>query len=206
MPTSAHSALAAAARAALQPLGFERKGRSRTWLADRGWWLLIIDFQPSSWQSDLAYLNLGEQHLWVERDHFVFEEPERPLGGAHTVDLASTAEVGGLVEAAELHGARRLAGHEEGEAALRGITGRSHDDLNAGIAVALLGQQRVAVAKLTGQVHPAHSDTARRYLESLEDNSAEQLAAETIARTRRALKLPPTTATWRTSPIGVRAV
>ncbi|MBO0772648.1 MAG: hypothetical protein J2P35_14415 [Actinobacteria bacterium] len=33
----------------LAPLGVRRRGRSRTWLDDHGWWLGIVEFQPSSW-------------------------------------------------------------------------------------------------------------------------------------------------------------
>jgi hypothetical protein len=66
-------ALAAVARTVLEPLGVHQKGRSRTWIGNRGWWLVLEEFQPSRTGSD-AYLNVGEQHLWIERDHLVFEE------------------------------------------------------------------------------------------------------------------------------------
>jgi hypothetical protein len=47
----------------LGPIGVEQKGRSRTWIDDRVWYLTRIEFQPSSW-SQGAYLNVGINWLW----------------------------------------------------------------------------------------------------------------------------------------------
>jgi hypothetical protein len=59
-----HNAIiATTAKAALAPLGFRRKGRSRIWLADRGYWLTLVEFQPSRW-SKASYLNVGPHWLW----------------------------------------------------------------------------------------------------------------------------------------------
>ena len=42
-----HSKLiTSAARDVLRPLGLRRRGRSRVWLDDRGWWLGVVEFQP----------------------------------------------------------------------------------------------------------------------------------------------------------------
>ena len=55
--------IAAAARDALIPLGFWREGRSRVWLADRGFWLAVVEFQPSSFSKG-SYLNVSAHWLW----------------------------------------------------------------------------------------------------------------------------------------------
>src|SRR5438270_7990683 len=137
-----------------------RVGRSRVWIRDAGWWLLAVEFQPSSWRAGQAYLNVGEQHLWVERDHIVFEEPDRPLGAAHTADLASDDSVlVVLMDTAAEAVTRRIAEHEEGDAALRRLV-RLDDDLNAGIAAALLGDVPTATQRLSGAVHPAYTAQA----------------------------------------------
>jgi hypothetical protein len=39
--------IATAAKETLGPLGFYRKGRSRVWLCDHGFWLGVVEFQPS---------------------------------------------------------------------------------------------------------------------------------------------------------------
>jgi hypothetical protein len=64
--------IAAAAKTALMPLGCIRKGRSRTWYDDHGYWLIFVEFQPSAWTRG-SYLNVGTQWLWKAShgyDHF----------------------------------------------------------------------------------------------------------------------------------------
>lgn len=55
--------IAAAARSSLKPLGFQRKGASRIWFADKGFWLLVVEFQPSAWSRG-SYLNVAAHWLW----------------------------------------------------------------------------------------------------------------------------------------------
>ena len=58
--------IATAAKAALQPLGFVRQGRSRFWFADQRFWIIFADFQPSGWSRG-SYLNMGVKWLWQAR-------------------------------------------------------------------------------------------------------------------------------------------
>lgn len=77
---AAHSNLLnKAARSVLRPLGLVQKGRSRTWIDDNGWWLGVVEFQPSSWSRG-SYLNVGCNWLWVEKDHLSFDEGYRVKG------------------------------------------------------------------------------------------------------------------------------
>ena len=70
---SAHNALiAAGARRHLGPLGLTRKGRSRHWIDDHGWWLVNVEFQPSGFGKG-SYLNVGAQFLWRRFPDFSFE-------------------------------------------------------------------------------------------------------------------------------------
>jgi hypothetical protein len=55
--------IAQAAKDALSPLGFRRKGRSRVWLADHGCWLGVVEFQPSGFSKG-SYLNVSAHWLW----------------------------------------------------------------------------------------------------------------------------------------------
>ncbi len=55
--------IAATAKTALVPLGFQRKGASRIWFADNGYWLLVVEFQPSGWSKG-SYLNVATHWLW----------------------------------------------------------------------------------------------------------------------------------------------
>jgi hypothetical protein len=68
--------ITAAAKEILGPLGFRRKGRSRLWLSDEGWWSIVVEFQPSGWTKG-SYLNVGTHWLWVEQDHLSFDHGDR---------------------------------------------------------------------------------------------------------------------------------
>jgi len=60
------------AREVLKPIGVKQKGQSRTWLDDNGWWISVIEFQPSSWSKG-TYLNFGVNWQWYPRDYFSFD-------------------------------------------------------------------------------------------------------------------------------------
>jgi hypothetical protein len=64
-------AIAAHAREILGPLGIKRKGRSRTWLDDRGWWVGIIEFQPSDYSRGTC-VNVGVHWLWSHPGYVSF--------------------------------------------------------------------------------------------------------------------------------------
>lgn len=73
------------ARAALEPMGFQQRGRSRFWYDDHGWRAFFVDFQPSSWSKG-TYCNVGVMFLWNPREvspgqHWVFDESQRVTVG-----------------------------------------------------------------------------------------------------------------------------
>ena len=73
MATPVHSKLInKAAREVLKPIGLARKGQSRLWLDDNGWWLMMVEFQPSSWSKG-TYLNVGISWLWYPKDYMSFD-------------------------------------------------------------------------------------------------------------------------------------
>lgn len=55
--------IAAAAKAALAPIGCIRKGKSRVWYSDQRYWLIAVEFQPSGWSKG-SYLNIFVAWLW----------------------------------------------------------------------------------------------------------------------------------------------
>lgn len=76
MATDHDLLIAKAAKAALSPLGCTRKGKSRTWLDDHGWWVGVIEFQPSSFAKG-TFLNVGSCWLWSDNDFFSFDDGYR---------------------------------------------------------------------------------------------------------------------------------
>lgn len=65
--------IAAAAKAELASLGFQQKGRSRLWLADRGSWLNVVEFTPSRWTKSVSLMNAAHW-LWVGAGFMSFNE------------------------------------------------------------------------------------------------------------------------------------
>ena len=53
----------AVAKKYLAPQGFFQKGRLRTWLQDNGWFLTVVEFQPSGFSKG-TFLNVGMHFLW----------------------------------------------------------------------------------------------------------------------------------------------
>jgi hypothetical protein len=189
-----------AARTALGPLGL-RQGRSRLWIDDHGWWLVNVEFQPSSWRKG-SYLNVGEQHLWCERGYFVFERHERPASGAAFIEFtrdetAFEAAMTVLAEGAVTAVVARRQAHGDGHDALRFVAATG-DDFNAGVALGLLGDVPAAAARLDGRIHPAFQAQAARYRDALFSGDLEAMARAAVDRSRSHLKLPPTERTWRT--------
>ena len=143
-----------AARALLRPMGIVQKGRSRTWYDDQGWWVGLIEFQPSSWSRG-SYLNVGVQWLWDTRSTslsaFMYggengrdTRLQLPSGGEF-IEYESEAQFGPLAWAMVEEAAERatyfrdlLSGVESAAAAFRADDDPGLD-LDAGIALALVG-------------------------------------------------------------------
>ncbi len=89
--TSATTKLVSRApRETLRPLGLWQRGRSRTWIDDRSWWLIVVEFQPSSWGLG-SYLNVGANWLWWAKDYFSFDEGSRVRWATNPVRLDDAA-------------------------------------------------------------------------------------------------------------------
>jgi hypothetical protein len=70
-PDEVGQLIAIAAKAALSPVGCRRVRKSRTWISDQRFWLIVIEFQPSSWEKG-TYLNVGAMWLWRARKGHAF--------------------------------------------------------------------------------------------------------------------------------------
>ncbi|MGD1038999.1 MAG: hypothetical protein ABR878_17950 [Roseiarcus sp.] len=88
--------IAAAAKAALSPIGCTRCGQSRVWLSDQRYWAIMIEFQPSGFSKG-TYLNVGASWLWYERPGMAFNVGYR-VAGADFIPFQNAAQFGPLVE------------------------------------------------------------------------------------------------------------
>lgn len=194
----------------LAPLGLRQQGRSRTWFDDHGWWLIVVEFQPSSWSKG-TYLNVGAMWLWREIDSFAFEYGNR-LGDFTAADDLKLFrdEVRAIAQRAASRVSQlrtELATPARVARLLSPIAGDNRFRLlHAGIAAALAGSQ-VEAGNLLGRVHapepnePEWVATLFNYASEVRALLDQQAALrERLERavhwSRSALRLPPWTGSW----------
>lgn len=85
MSADHNAVINAEARRVLKPFGLVRKGASRVWIDDHGWWTIQVEFQPSAWSKG-SYLNVGVNWLLYEGNVGAFN-----VGGRVDVPFIETA-------------------------------------------------------------------------------------------------------------------
>jgi hypothetical protein len=209
MPSPHDKIIASAAKATLGSQGFQRKGQSRLWFADNGWWLSVVEFQPSGWSKG-SYLNVAAHWLWSESGHISFDfggriAEHQPYRSDQQFALAAAR----LAASAAVEAKRLLLNFPSVDAAadllLKDV--RNGNDYknghpgwaayHAGVASALVGRSSDATDMFAlVEVSPAPAgsvlDTAAnkmsRLLAELSEFKCE--VASMIERQRAALKLP----------------
>jgi hypothetical protein len=179
------------------------------WVADRGWWLHNVEFQPSGFTVG-SYLNVGLQHLWDVQDSRSFGYFYRePIDGAgQFVEFAGDEAAIQTAANTVAKSARRAVERQvrevgDGTVHLRWLAQRPSSGggaLNAAIAVGLLGDLPGA-QRMLGDL-ASRMDRTIGWQEMFADDCL-ALAAETdqhrfttvildrITRTRALLKLEP---------------
>lgn len=210
--SDASHVVAAAAREVLRPLGLVQRGRSRVWLDDHGWWLVVVEFQPSSW-SQGTYLNVGAMWLWTPKNHLSFDHGSRVEGFEPLLDEGSFATVvrGLAVRAAdEVHRLRSL--FVDVRAVARtlapGLEGEGWACYHAAVAHALAGDTNSAKTGFRALSVPEPRDPSwlrelrvrAAELTDLCDRPAEfgRFIRAVVDRTRDALELPE----WHGTDLG----
>jgi len=200
--------IAQAAKHALSPLGVFQKGRSRTWIDDRGWWIVVIEFQPSSWSRG-SYLNVAAMWLWHEKDYFSFDVGSRVARFVRYLDeLQFTPEAMKLAAQAreETLKLRRQFASVSDAARYLPKQARKHGnpwtELAAAIALGYVGKPSQS-RSFFESIERRNTDcaweqqlraTARTFAKTLGEPMAFRRNVEdTIWRTRKKLKLPERT-------------
>lgn len=204
MATSDHNRiLATAASEALVPLGCNQKGRSRTWLDDHGWWIGVIEFQPSAWSKG-SYLNVGACWLWFEKDYFSFDDGNRVESFQpfeDTQQFSTAANI--LAEAAKGEVLKLRARFPTIQAAASCLCEKTPrqiwDSYHAGVAAGLIGDAATAKACFE---EVCQDDSNFPWVQTLKRRTSElgQLVADNqsfrteiaavVVQTREKLKLP----------------
>lgn len=208
----AHSkVLNAAAKLELGALGLRRKGRSRTWLDDRGWWLGVVEFQPSSYSRG-TYLNVGVHWLWDGGSHLSFSVGGRVHldGGEHHgqwFEFESEQQFGPVAQRLAAEASARIARYRTdfaSPAAVAQLLARGEptllEALDAGVAYGLAGEPAAArplfhryLEWSASQEHSSRrDDDAQTRFDALGDPAVfSALIKRDIEHARAALKLDP---------------
>lgn len=201
----ASSILTRVAREVLGTLGLQQKGRSRLWIDDRRWWLIVVEFQPSSW-SQGCYLNVAGMWLWMRAGNIHFDTPDsrvsEHVGFRDEAQFESAAR-----RLAELAG-RRVSGLREQFPTLEAIAQHQSaikldagwPTYHAGVAAGLTGdvaRARAAFEVLASEERPDSPDWHHelcRLAVDLRERCADRRAfrawaSEAVAESRKLLKL-----------------
>ncbi|AWH19720.1 hypothetical protein C1922_18645 [Stenotrophomonas sp. ZAC14D2_NAIMI4_7] len=191
-------------------MGCVQKGRSRTWLDDHGWWVGVIEFQPSAWSRG-SYLNVGASWLWEEKDFLSFDAGYRVAPFQPFTDTAEfTAVAQALAEQAAtevlaLRDRFPAPGHVR-ELMRRHPTPRIREHMHAGITAGLAGayeegRRHFALAATETDPEPwvdVLKQRCAKLVPLLQPGGGfEAEIAAIVTRTRRALRLPE----WQSSPL-----
>lgn len=203
MPGPHDAIIAKAAHSALQSLGFKRKGRSRTWIQDREWWLVVVEFQPSGWDKG-SYLNVAAHWLWSESGFLSFDFGSRVDGfeAYHSAEQFGT--VARILAEKAAGEAQRLTGlfssieatanTLDAEAATAEVrSAGSWPHYHAGVAMGLAGRSSRAATLFASITDDRVTERAARMAAIVADPATLRLqVGSLIARQRQALGLNPT--------------
>ncbi|WFU06271.1 hypothetical protein QA648_24460 (plasmid) [Rhizobium sp. CB3171] len=187
----------------LPELGLVRKGKSRLWYKDNGWWISLVEFQPSGWDRG-THLNVGMTWLWNAKGYFSYDQGGR-LGSftkAGNTELF-TEEVEKLVAfaVAEISAFRRRFSSIEAVAAdlARSEKISIWDHFHAGVSAGLVKDKSASCAEFDKVMSAsAHAPWVRELQLKAENFSKAVMFQEDfqsaiereIAKARNLLKLP----------------
>jgi hypothetical protein len=133
-------------------MGLSQLGRSRTWLDDQGWWLGLVEFQPSTWSRG-SYLNVGVRWLWNVNDSLSFNFGYR-VEGTRFVEYQNDEQFAPEARKFAMAAAERAAEYRRAfstitaaASALKSTVPRDlNGSLDAGVALGLVGEAKAAQA------------------------------------------------------------
>jgi len=199
--------VAAAARAALQPIGFRRKGQSRTWIGDQGWWLAVVEFQPSGLQKG-SFLNVAAHWLWSASGYISFDLGCGEQWGSRVAGFEAYVSDEQFQPAADRLAARAAREAQDLVASISSIATAADmliarlDDLppanrgswagyHAGVASGLAGRPYEAAALLQSVTDDRVKEATEPFINALPDAGRFKAAASLlVASQRKMLRLP----------------
>lgn len=193
-----------AAKTALQPLGLRRRGQSRLWIGDHGWWLAVVEFQPSGFEKG-SYLNVAAHWLWSAKGYISFDlgcgadggirladfevyDPDEPFNDA-AARLATTAATGVQELSLRLSSISATADLLLDRASTSSARG-SWSTYHAGVAAGLTGRADEAATMLSSVTDARVKGAAELFRElAFDPERFRALAISLISSQRQALRL-----------------
>ncbi len=197
--------LTQAAKNHLGPLGMKQKGRSRIWRDDRGWFVIVVEFQPSGFSKG-SYLNVGAHFLWTWSGFSSFDLGYRVEGFvSYESDSQFAPEAGRLAirAASEVLSLRERLPAPWAVASALSVPprGRGWPCYHRAVSLGLSGQAKVATREFLLIAEPGEDSRAwvnelrnkcRWLADLVVDEAVFRAAIEgLIAQQRAAIKLPP---------------
>jgi hypothetical protein len=201
MSGSHNKIIASTAKAELGPLGFKRRGQSRLWLKDHGFWLNVVEFTPSSWA---VTVNLGNCAHWlwggggfmslnyIVRGKAYAEFKDEDQFRQEFCDIARSAAIEAAKIDEKFSSFEAIAKHVIDKAQGADRMRPSWFGYYAGVAAGISGNLKEAEQFLRGISDERVAPHAERFFEVV--NSAADFrmkANEILAQQRAVLKLPP---------------
>jgi hypothetical protein len=204
------------ADSALKPLGLQQKGRSRSWIDDHGFWIIIVEFQSHKWDPG-TFLNVGVCWLWSPKEYYTFDFEHRIGSFAPNVTEAAfmtplSEKVSEAVEAVRRYREifQQPAATADALSTMPLLERSEHKLYNAAVASAVVGRWEIArtlAAKI--QEHAVGPPKFREPVLALYElggsllQDPDRLSAAlgaVIEQSRVCLKLPPWSGRVPTTP------
>lgn len=146
--------IAAAAKTALAPLGLMQQRKSRIWYDDHGWWAIVVEFQPSSWDRG-SYLNVGLSWMLYEAGYWSFDISKREEGAFRSATSGNDFDA--AIQDLAARAALRVREYREQSSSLEAMCGYydtfdgqgGWPDYYAGVLAGLRGDRDSAQRRLT---------------------------------------------------------
>jgi hypothetical protein len=199
MPDESAKIIRKVAKERLAEKGFKQKGRSRLWYFSGDYYLILVEFQPSSWEKG-TYLNVGLDFHWYPKEYFSFEFGQRLADfkrfedeNQFRKDIEEMCDVASVKYNQYRQVFKENAGAADRLLKLYDNTLTDWDKFSIGVLFGVGGQSNDAIKylkQISGEHYTldfeiARAKTARAYIQAIEEDSLASLLGKIIEQTKQ---------------------